>query len=75
MAINKQNTEFLKESFFEELNIKPTILNENEYGCDAIFIQIEDTINLDQLNRLVGKVGNTATIRAISKGKIKFTVW
>jgi hypothetical protein len=75
MAINKTNTEFLKESFLEELQIQPTVVNENQYGCDAIYIEIEDTINLDKLNRVVGKVGNTATIRAIDKGKIKFSVW
>jgi hypothetical protein len=75
MAINKKNTEFLKESFLEELQIEAIVINENKYGCDAIYIEIEDTINLDKLNRIVGKVGNTATISAIDRGKIKFSVW
>lgn len=75
MAINKRNTGLLKERFKEEFELNPVVLEEDEHGCAYIYVEIEDAVNFQELNRLVEGIGNTLTIRAVGPDKLRIKVW
>jgi hypothetical protein len=75
MAINAENTKKLKKRLFEETGVKPTIQNKTIYGCDCIYVEVNDSINLDALKRISDKIGNTMTISSVENGVLKILIW
>jgi hypothetical protein len=74
MAINKKNTDLLKDRFFEEFEIQPQVTDENEHGSDGVYIDVTGWVNFDSLRRIKDGIGNTMSIR-IEADKIRIVVW
>lgn len=75
MAINKKNTNLLKERFKEIFEQEPEVYDEDQYGCAAIVITTDETIHLRDLNNLTEGIGNSLTIRVDDEGRLRVAVW
>lgn len=75
MAINKKNTNLLKERVKEIFDQEPEVYYENQYGCDAIVITTDKTIHLRDLKNLIEGIGNSISIREDDEGRLRVAVW
>lgn len=73
MAIDKKDTQILKERFLEHFDQYPEVINENQHGSDGVVIYT-DAISLRELNDLKRGIHNTMSLSS-QDGKLRISVW